>query len=516
LFDAKRFLRNIGFNQANFVLSVAVGFTLAPFIVRKLGDGANGYWSLVVGITAYFGYFDLGIQSGVCHYITRHLADKRIDRLNEKFNSALTVLLFIAAAAVAGSLILSAFLPAFFHVPPEAVAPVRTALLLMGLVTALKFPISAFQAILVGSQRYDVTSGASMAVRLVNSLFVYLALTAKAEMLTLAMVVASTQILEGLILVYFASRQIKGLRLRPFGFQRGAFGELFRFGGWNFLINISAQLGIGIGALIVGRKLGAAAVTYYTLGSDIIPYMSSVISALSVPLLQVVIPMDVSGEMRAMKTLFLTGSRYLFGIACLMGLNLLLVGDAFLARWMGAKYLDPQPYGSSGTILSILTLAAVIGFSSTVGQMILQGRRKINIFAAIIVAETLAIVILTLILVPSYGILGAALAALIPVIATQGLALTGIAARYADSNLWEYLRVAVFPNLAAGALTFGAGRLALRWVPQTGGWDQVFLSFTVVSAIHIAFAAFFVVEREHWAKARGWIASRSAVMERAG
>src|SRR5436190_11694230 len=95
IFDKKRCLRNITFNWGAFVVSVLVGFLLSPFIVKHLGDNYYGYWSLVVTVTAYFGYLDLGIQSGVGHYITRHLADQDGSKLNDKANSALTALLGI-------------------------------------------------------------------------------------------------------------------------------------------------------------------------------------------------------------------------------------------------------------------------------------------------------------------------------------------------------------------------------------------------------------------------------------
>ena len=141
--DTRRYTRNVSFNQANLVVGVLIGLFMSPFIVRQLGDTGNGYWSLVVTITAYFGYFDLGLQSGVSHYVTRHLADGDRSKLNEKFNSALTVLLGIGVLAAAASLVIAAALPALFKLPEEAQEPVRTALLLIGFVTAAKFPAAA-------------------------------------------------------------------------------------------------------------------------------------------------------------------------------------------------------------------------------------------------------------------------------------------------------------------------------------------------------------------------------------
>lgn len=516
MIDTRLYFRNIGFNQASFLVSVIVGFLLSPFIVRQLGDAGNGYWSLVVSITAYFGYFDLGIQSGVNHFVTRHLADRRPEMLNGKFNSALTVLLCIGALAVVGSVILSALLPRFFRVPEEAVAPVRTTLLLMGLITAAKFPFSAFQAVLIGAQRYDITSGTALSVRVLNALLLFYALTARQDLVALAVVVAFTQILEGSVLAFFALRVVPELRVRPFRFEFAAFRELFDYGAFNFAINIFAQFGAGYGALIIGRKLDAVAVTYYTIGLDLIPYMSSVISALSIPLLQMVIPMDVRGDMDSLRTLYLTGSRYVAGITCFIAANLLLVGPAFLGQWMGGKYLQSGPYGSSGDVLLIHTFAAMATLFATVAQLVLLGRRKNKIYAAVIVIETLGIVALSHFLIPRFGILGVAMAAFIPTLLTQTFGLNFLASRYAGTDYFRFLRTALLPNLAVLALAYGLGRLLLPPLPAESGWGPIFLSFTAVSVVYLAVSLPLVPERGHLRLVADTLMRRFAAVERAG
>ncbi len=497
MIDGRRYARNVTFNQANLVVAVVAGLIMSPFIVHQLGDAANGYWSLVVAITAYFGYFDLGIQSGVNHYITRHLAGNQPEQLNDKFNSALTVLLGIGALAVIGSLVLSRVLPAFFRVPPDAVAPFQAALLLIGIVTAFKFPFSAFQAVLVGAQRYDITSGTALSVRILSAVLVYYALTAEQHLMALAVVVAGTQILEGVVLMVMALRVVPVIRIRLLRFQWPAFRELLDYGFFNFIINVSAQFGAGFGAVAVGRFIDASAVTYYTISLDIIPYMGSVISALSMPLLQIMIPMDVRNDMQSLRAMFLTGSRYLVALTGLMGANLLLVGPAFLGQWMGPKYLEPEPYGSSGTVLIVLTLAAMFALCATVAQVVLLGRRRNKIYAAIIVAETVGIVTLSLALVPAWGMLGVAVAALVPAFVAQTIGLNAVAAYFAGTTLRRFFREALLPNLGVLLVVCVTGQALLPYV-LAPGWGPILRSFTLVSVLYLVLSLVFVVDRAHF------------------
>src|SRR3954452_9707408 len=99
-FDKNLYLKNIVFNWGAFVVSIAVGFFLSPLIVRHLGDARYGFWSLVVSFTAYFGYLDLGIQSAVGQYVSRHMNDGDSAQLEAKTNTALTVLSSLAFLAL--------------------------------------------------------------------------------------------------------------------------------------------------------------------------------------------------------------------------------------------------------------------------------------------------------------------------------------------------------------------------------------------------------------------------------
>lgn len=496
LIDTGRYIRNISFNQANFVVGVLIGLVMSPFIVRQLGDAANGYWSLVVAITAYFGYFELGLHSAVHHYVTRHLADGHTQRLNDKFNSALTVLLGIGGLAVLGTLFLSATLPTFFRVPAEAHEPVRVALLLTGLVTAAKFPAAAFNAVLIGAQRYDLTSGTALVVRVINAIIVFYALTAQQHLLVLAIIVACTQLLESFILMVLALRVVPVLRVRLFRFRWPEFRELFDYGIFNFIINVFAQFGVAFGAITVGRFIDASAVTYYTISLDIIPYMGSVIFAISLPLLQILIPMDVSGDIAALRVVFLKGSRYLGALTCLMAANLLLVGPAFLGQWMGHKYLDSEPYGSSGVVLILLTIGSTMALFATLAQNVLLGRRKNKIYAAVIIAETIGIVVLSLWLVQIWGIIGVAVATIVPPVIAQTIGLNAIAAHYAETTFWQFLREAMLPNFAVLAVVCALGGAVLHLFPPHG-WISILLSFTMVSVLYLALTALFVIERPH-------------------
>ncbi len=447
-------------------------------------------------ITGYYGYLDLGMQGAVGHYITRHMADGNIQQLNAKANSAFTVLSGLGILILILSFVVSRIFPHFINIDPEGIPTVRNALLILGAATALKFPLSIFQGMIIGAQRFDLVSGTALFIRLINASCIVLALRGDMGLLAMACINFSTQILEGLIGIVLAFRVQPQIKLRCPSFEAKVFGELFNYGAFNFLIGTFYQFGQIAGPFIIGKAIGSAAVTYYNIGSEMLPYMVGLISAVSTPLLQIVIPMDVKNDLNAIRSLLLTGSRYLFAMVCIIALNLLLLGKPFLGQWMGEKYLLAEPYGSSSTVLVLLTLANVAALSSAVAQQILFGRRKNKIFAAFILGETISTFLLSLFLVKPYGMLGIAFAALIPACLFEGFIIPLSTARQVGSSLLEFWRISVLPNITLATVTFSIGFFLLPFIPFHG-WAFLFAAGCCITLFHLGVTYRFIVAKAH-------------------
>ena len=51
--------RNVTANWLGFAVHAAVTFFLTPFVLAELGEVRYGLWCLVIGLTGYYGLFDL-------------------------------------------------------------------------------------------------------------------------------------------------------------------------------------------------------------------------------------------------------------------------------------------------------------------------------------------------------------------------------------------------------------------------------------------------------------------------
>ena len=95
---------NIASNWAGYAVHVAVAFFLTPYIIHSLGETRYGIWSLVIGVTGYYGLLDLGVASGMTQYLTRYLAANEIDKLNKSASTGFVALSSIGFLVFIGSL----------------------------------------------------------------------------------------------------------------------------------------------------------------------------------------------------------------------------------------------------------------------------------------------------------------------------------------------------------------------------------------------------------------------------
>ena len=90
-------VRNGLWESSGFVIYAAVMFFLSPFIVHRLGDSLYGVWEMVISLTGFLGFADIGVRPAAVHYIARYEARKDYEALNRFVNSAFVT---FAAAGV--------------------------------------------------------------------------------------------------------------------------------------------------------------------------------------------------------------------------------------------------------------------------------------------------------------------------------------------------------------------------------------------------------------------------------
>jgi O-antigen/teichoic acid export membrane protein len=432
-FDKRQILKNVGSAWFALGLNVTVGILLSPYILHRLGDDAFGLWVLIFSVTGYYGLFDLGIRSSIVRYIAKYSATADTDELKRLVNTAMLSYGAIGVLAMTVTLIAGYYVDSIFRIPSEFLGTARSLMLMVGFSVSLGFPIGVFSGILEGLQRFYLIYLTGTSSTLLRALLIVIALRNGRGLLTVALITVSLPILGGLV---NAAVVFHLLPLR-FGLQyldRSSLRRIASYSGTTFLIIVAGRLRFKTDALVIGTFVSAAAVTYFTIGSRLVDYASETVSSLA----QIFVPMSsqsqAKGDLDALRKIFVLGNRACAFIILPITAILTILGKSIIEAWVGPKYV-----ATSYPVLLVLLYPTALMLAQSASGRTLWGLAKHRTWAYVTVAEGIANLILSIILVRRYGIMGDAIGTAIPLSCSMILFLPRHMCRLLAINIRTYL-----------------------------------------------------------------------------
>jgi O-antigen/teichoic acid export membrane protein len=488
--------RNAVWNCMGTLSEALIGFIMMPFLVHTLGNTTYGLWALIGSLTGCFGFLDLGVRGALGRQLAFHLARRDARHVNATLNTALVLLCAACAVTLAGVVALQFLFFRLFEVPADQQWTVRVTLFLSGLNLALFFPLGAFDATLWAAQRFDRLNQIDVSANVLKSVAILVFLTSPATLICLPLISLVGSLASGvlkMIVTWSAfdallttsppphgqlsaphgapqqdAERESGLR---FGFRyvsRTAFGDIFAYGLWNFLLSVVRLVVSRIPAVVIGSFMGPAAVTPYSIAEKLLNVINSLFLAATgvlTPKSAVYSALDDSSRQRA---LFVQGGRTCWAMAVFVGLGMCFFGHPLITAWLGPKY------GQAAVYLAIIALGSIVPLSQSLTGCVLLGIARHQYLAVIAIGQTLLAIVLAL-LAAVHGGATAVCAALAIVSTFAGLTTAWHGCGVLRVRLSDYAREAVVPALAAsfvpamlGAVMYisGASLFAYEFVAQ--------------------------------------------------
>ena len=399
---------NVGSNWTTLVLSAVVSFFLAPFIVNRLGSEAYGAWALIGSLVGYLGLVDLGVRGAVTKYVaTLHAAGDH-EEAGRVSSAGLLFFGLAGLAAALGGVVMAAFARELFDLPPELAEPARLAILLTGFTVALSIVGGVFGGVIVALQRFDHLNVVEVALTLLRTVAVVVALQRGGGLVALATIQLCIAIVRTAIFALDVPRLYPELRVR----LAGAWDRVWKvvsFGAMTSLMHVSTSLTNYSDAVIIGFFMPLEAVTFFAIASTLIHQARGVVAGIS----QVMAPMAGSlegrGEMERVGHVMLTGGRLATLAIAPVLVAFVVRGETFIRLWMGEEFAEP-----AGGVLALLApgLFAFAAFQVCASTMVGIGRHRGMVPAFLL--EAVVNVALCVALIGPFGITGVAIGILLP------------------------------------------------------------------------------------------------------
>ena len=460
-------------------VNVGLGVVLMPFTVRHLGASEYGLWMLVASLTYYFQLLDLGYGSGLVRHVADADARGDVDGVNRILSTFVVVYTGLGVAAGLGILALILWgVPRFPHLSPSDIRRGQMLLALMGLRTAIGFPMTVFGAATTARQRFALNNIVAIVVALANGALTYIVLATGHGLLTLVAATTALGLLSYAGYAWTARRAFPALRIRPSSFSRALVRDVTTFSMYLFIIDLAIQIGFNLDNVVVGAALGTSAVAVYSVTLRIADYQRQLCNQFNGFLFPIVVRLRAAGSTEALQTMLIEGTRIALILVAGATIGVIGFGRPLILRWMGPAF-------EAGVVpLYVLALTGVVLVGQGPLGNILLGTGRHRLVAFVSLGEAVANVALSVILVRRFGMLGVALGTAVPIAIANLFILLPAACRQLNLRVSGFLRLVLVAPVA-GAVPAVLVCIALRTVHPPSSLPAIAAEGCVVAGSYL-------------------------------
>lgn len=401
----------------NLGLSAVIPFIYTPIMLRMLGQAEYGLFSLASSAVSYLSLLSFGFGSTIIRYISKYRAEG--DKQSEEKTYGFFLLLYCGLAVlvlICGTVIAFNIEPIFKRgLSGQELVKMKTLVLIMTFNSALSFPNSVVSSMITAHEKYVfrklVDMLATVVAPLANLLALYLGYA------SVGMALAAT-IIQFLMLPLNAFFCAKRLQLKPvFARMPGKLiKEMLGFSLFVFIGSIVDMLFWTTDKVILGMLSGSVAVAVYNVGStfnNMVMNLSTSISGVLTPRITGMVIKKANKD--ELTELFIRVGRLQFIIIALIVSGFTVFGQPFIALWAGEGYKDAY-------WIAILTMFPLcVPLIQNTGLTIITAQNKHQFRSIVYLIIAIGNVVSTYLMVPHYGILGAAVCSCVAYILGQGV-----------------------------------------------------------------------------------------------
>ncbi len=426
--------RNSLLNLCNETWTFLVVFAAMPILVRILGKEGFGLFSLAWVILGYMAILDLGVSRAATKFISEHLSQQQLSSVERVCRTAITSNLILGMAGGAVVLFAAPWLTIhLFRIPTSLQGEARIALEALALSIPVLLAQAVLRAILSSYQRFGW-------INLVNSGAVTLQWGSAALLafqgVSLGRIVIVCVFFRALATVAYAIvlASIDANFLRPGFADLRDLGRLLRFGGWVSISQLMTPILIYLDRILIASLTSLAAMAVYVIPYEVIARVRVIPSSLVNALFPSLSEHSVTRSRHEHLRLYSESLRYMLLILFPVFLVLSFMGADIISLWIGPDYA-----AAGGIVLRILAIGALLNSMSYVPYAALIAFGRPDLPAKFHLAELPLYLLVSLWLIPRWGIAGAAVAVALRLTA-DAIALLWAAAKYVDCTA-SYRRV---------------------------------------------------------------------------
>jgi O-antigen/teichoic acid export membrane protein len=507
---AERFFINVLWSWLGVVASFFTGFFLSPYIIRRLGDQRYGIWALAFAFIDYYTLFDFGFKTAVVNLISGLHARREDDEINEVINTALFYFIALGFLIFCLTWFSAPQLHRFFKISPEYQHDFVILVRIIAVGWSLAISLNVFQGAIEGFQRFKAANHIWIVSLIIRSGGSALMLFLGHGLIAMGVVVTIAQFVSFGLIFLTVRRAFPAMRLSPALARIAMWKRIASYGVHSFVAYVGNTLITQGPPILVGHFQSEAFVGYYTLPSRLLQYVVELVTRIGYVTMPNTAELAAEGKNKEIMLLGTYLNRYCLVLFLPMTIFLTVYGRELIRVWLGAGFAE-----HAAPLLPVFVLSTSLAVAGQFNSsQILFGLAKHGNYSKALIAEGALALGAMAIILPRYGIFGAACASAGFAILNRAIVTPFLLCRLMHYSVVRYLRDIYAIPLATGvpALAY-AFWIKMHWL---GGrnWFELIACIAVIAAPYYVVSYFTAVEPGHRALLRQWIHARSGRFSR--
>ncbi len=334
-FGAKQTTLNMISQVVSFVINMFIGFFLTPYIVKQLGEEANGFVQLSSQFVSYASLITSAVNSMAGRFIAVSFFKKEEENVLKYYSSVMgaNILLCLILSIPAGFLI--AFLPRVIDVPSALVYDVRGLFVCMFLHFFIDLISSAWANSGYVLNRLDMVAMRKAEATLLKGLLSLLLFAIFAPYVWYVGLVTCLCSVYNLFRNYQIHKKLlPNIRMNVKHFELRKVGELLSSGVWNSISSLGSILMGGLDLLIVNIAINATAMGNVSVAKYLPLYVSSFVITLVSVFAPKQTKMFAENDKEGMRKTLLYSVKITSVLTCLPTAFIIVYGGKFFGLWV--------------------------------------------------------------------------------------------------------------------------------------------------------------------------------------
>lgn len=264
---------------------VGTRLVTVPIVIYHFGLEGYGIWSIIMTTVAYMRLGTAGVKSAFQKYVAEATGNGDFETANRLVSTGSISMLVLSIAGLIPIAVFSNNLAKAGGVPPAFLPAASGSLTVLALILVVANFGAAFEAILMGGHRVDLTRKFNIVTTVCEAVAIITFIHFGYGLIAMALIMGICELLYILCCYISSRRLLPEMRVSLLHFRKDVLPELLRFAGSYQLVNILEVLYLAILPIFILRLFGAASAGIYAVASRVATSALVAQDALLLPIL---------------------------------------------------------------------------------------------------------------------------------------------------------------------------------------------------------------------------------------